>query len=114
MIIGSHSIIYTKDAEADRAFFRDVFEMPNVDVGDGWLIFGLPPSEVAMHPTEGDEKHQFFLMCEDVNALIAMLEGKGHACSPVYEEPWGSLTMVTLPGGGRLGIYQPKHELAPH
>ena len=107
-IIGAHSILYSADAEADRAFLRDVIGFPNVDAGGGWLIFGLPPSEVAVHPGDNDE-HEFYLMCDDVDAFIAEMKAKGVECGPLHEQPWGRLTQVTLPGGGKLGVYQPLH-----
>ena len=109
MITGAHSIIYSRDADADRAFLRDVLKLPSVDVGGGWLIFGLPPSEVAVHPSEENDVHEFYLMCDDVRALIAELGAKGVACSPIEEQRWGSIARLTLPGGGKLGVYQPKH-----
>jgi hypothetical protein len=108
MINGAHVIIYSQDAEADRNFLRDVLQFPHVDVGHGWLIFALPPAEVAVHPTD-TEKHEFYLMCDDVHALIKTLTDKHVECSPIHEERWGSITMVKLPGGSQLGIYQPKH-----
>ena len=108
-IIGAHSILYSADAEADRAFLRDVIGFPNVDVGGGWLIFGLPPSEVAVHPGDNDE-HEFYLMCDDIDAFIAEMKTKNVECGPLHEQPWGRLTQVTLPGGGKLGVYQPLHE----
>ncbi|HKR66900.1 MAG TPA: extradiol dioxygenase [Thermoanaerobaculia bacterium] len=109
MIIGAHSILYSKDAEADRAFLRDVLGFPNVDVGGGWLIFGLPPAEVAVHPGEANDVHEFYLMCDDLQEFIAEMSSRGVACSEVHNQPWGSLTQVTLPGGGKLGVYQPRH-----
>jgi hypothetical protein len=109
MITGAHSIIYSKNPEADRAFFRDVLKLPNVDVGGGWLIFGLPPSEVAVHPSEKNDVHEFYLMCDDVEGLIAQMKQQNIECSPIHRMDWGSLTQVTLPGGGKLGIYQPRH-----
>jgi catechol 2,3-dioxygenase-like lactoylglutathione lyase family enzyme len=109
MIHGAHVILYSKDAEADRAFFRDVLGYPFADAGHGWLIFALPPAEVAVHPAESNGAHELYLMCDDVHALIAEMNAKNIACSPVSEQPWGSLTMITLPGGGTLGVYQPKH-----
>src|ERR1700747_2617482 len=108
MIIGAHSILYSKDAEADRAFLRDVLKFPNVDVGGGWLIFGLPPSEVAVHPGSNDE-HEFYLMCDDIDAFIAGMKKRKVKCGPIHEERWGRLTEVALPGGGKLGVYEPKH-----
>lgn len=108
MIIGAHSILYSKDPEADRAFFRDVLGFPHVDVRDGWLIFGLPPSEVAIHPGENDV-HEFYLMCDDVEAFIAEMKARGVMCGEIHNQPWGMLTQVVLPGGGKLGVYQPRH-----
>ena len=109
MIIGAHSIIYSKNPDADRAFLRDVLKLPNVDVGGGWLIFGLPPAEVAVHPGEKNNVHEFYLMVDDVEALIAEMKKRGIACGPVHNQGWGLLTQITLPGGGKLGVYQPRH-----
>ena len=109
MIIGAHSIIYSKNAEADRAFLRDVLSMPNVDVGGGWLIFGLPPAEVAVHPGNKNDVHEFYLMCDDVDSFIAELSRKNVSAGPVHDMDWGRLTEVKLPGGGKLGVYEPKH-----
>jgi len=113
VIIGAHSILYSTDAEADRAFLRDVLGLPNVDVGGGWLIFGLPPAEVAVHPGEDNDVHEFYLMCEDVRAFIAEMKKRNIACSEVHNQPWGMLTQLTLPGGGKLGVYQPRHARPP-
>ena len=109
MINGAHSIVYSTDPEADRAFFRDVLELPSVDVGGGWLIFGLPPAEVAVHPSVENDVHEFYLMCDDVDALVAEMKKRRVACGPVQDEGWGRLTQVSLPGGGKLGIYEPRH-----
>jgi hypothetical protein len=109
MIIGAHSIIYSTKPEADRAFLRDVLELPNVDVGGGWLIFGLPPAEVAVHPSDENDVHEFYLMCDDVEAFIAEMGKRRIACGPVHNQGWGLLTQITLPGGGKLGVYQPRH-----
>src|SRR5262249_16004037 len=109
MIIGAHSIIYSTNPDADRAFLRDVLKLTNVDVGGGWLIFGLPPAEVAVHPHEKNNVHEFYLMCDDIEALIAEMKLCGITCGPVQNQGWGLLTRVTLPGGGELGIYQPRH-----
>ena len=114
MITGAHMIIYSSDAERDRAFFRDVLEFPSVEVGGGWLIFALPPSEVAVHPAADNGRHEVYLMCENVDAAVAKLASRGASCSPVKDERWGLLTEVTLPSGGKVGLYQPKHPLAPH
>jgi hypothetical protein len=109
MIIGGHSIIYSKNPEADRAFLRDVLELTHVDVGGGWLIFGLPPAEVAVHPGEKNDVHEFYLMVDDVEGFIAKMKTRKVACGPVHNQGWGMLTQVTLPGGGKLGVYQPRH-----
>jgi len=109
MIIGGHSIIYSTSPEADRAFLRDVVKLPSVDVGGGWLIFGLPPAEVAVHPSDKNDIHQFYLMCDDIQVLVEEMKGRSVACGPVQDQGWGLLTHVVLPGGGTLGIYQPRH-----
>jgi hypothetical protein len=109
MITGAHSIIYSKNPEADRAFLRDVLKLPNVDVGDGWLIFGLPPAEVAIHPSDENDQHEFYLMCDDIEAFVAQMKKSGIACGPVDDQGWGLLSQLTLPGGGKLGVYQPRH-----
>ena len=109
MIHGAHVIIYSTDAEADRAFLRDVLKYDSVDAGHGWLIFALPPAEVAVHPSDQNDLHELFLMCDDVHGLIAEMKKQKVQCSPVDEQRWGSITRVTLPGGGTLGVYQPKH-----
>ncbi len=108
-IIGAHAIVYSKDADADRAFLRDVLRLPNVDVGDGWLVFALPPSEVAVHPSERNDVHELYLMVEDVGAFVAGLAKRGVACTPTRDLGWGVLAQVTLPGGSRLGVYEPRH-----
>ena len=113
MIIGAHSILYSKDAEADRAFLRDVLEFTSVDVGHGWLIFGLPPSEVAVHPGEKNNVHEFYVMVDDVEGFIADMKKRKVECGPVQNQGWGLLTQVTLPGGGKLGVYQPRHARPP-
>jgi catechol 2,3-dioxygenase-like lactoylglutathione lyase family enzyme len=109
MINGAHSIIYSKDPEADRRFLRDVLGLPNVDVGEGWLVFGLPPAEVAVHPGDENDVHELYLMCENVDALVVAMREHGLACGPVLNRGWGLLTEVSLPGGGKLGIYEPRH-----
>ena len=107
MITGAHIIIYSTDPEADRAFFRDTLKFPHVDVGRGWLIFGLPSSEVAVHPADENGRHDFYLMCDDVLRLVESLKAKSVACSDIHEEPWGLLTEATLPGGGKLAEARP-------
>ena len=109
MITGAHSIIYSKDPEADRAFLRDVLRLTNVDVGDGWLIFGLPPAEVAVHPSGENNVHEFYLMCDDINAFVEQMGATKIECEAVRDLGWGLLSQVGLPGGGKLGIYQPRH-----
>jgi len=109
MIIGAHSILYSARPEADRAFLRDVLGLPSVDVGDEWLIFGLPPAEVAVHPSEENDVHEFYLMCDDAEAFVADMEKRNVPCAPAQNLGWGILTHVTLPGGGKLGVYQPLH-----
>jgi catechol 2,3-dioxygenase-like lactoylglutathione lyase family enzyme len=113
VITGAHAIIYSTDAEADRAFLRDVLGFPNVDAGDGWLIFALPPAEVAIHPGDENDRHGLYLMTDNVVALVASLKGHGIAASPIVDRGWGILTQVTLPGGGTLGVYQPRHASPP-
>ena len=113
MINGAHVIVYSKDPDADRTFLRDVLELPHVDVGHGWLIFGLPPAEVAVHPAETGGGHELFLMCENVDTLVSQLAEKNITCTAVEDQGWGRLTRITLPGGGELGAYEPKHERPP-
>ena len=108
-LTGAHAIIYSRDPVADRALFRDVFALPHVDAGDGWLIFGLPPAEVAVHPARTNDVHEFYLMCDDVKGLVADLRARRIRCAPVLDQGWGLVTRVTMPGGGKLGIYQPRH-----
>ena len=109
MINGLHAIIYSSDAERDRAFFRDVIGFEAVDAGEGWLIFASPPAELAVHPGATDGKHELYLMCDDVHAEIKNLKERGIRCTGVTDEGWGLLTMIRLPGGGDLGLYQPSH-----
>ena len=113
MINGAHVIVYSRDAEADRQFFRDVLRFPNVDAGHGWLIFALPPSEVAVHPPETGDTHELFLMCDDIRAEIANLDARQVPHTGIDEQRWGSIIRLTLPGGGQLGVYQPKHPRPP-
>jgi len=109
MINGAHVVVYTKNAEADRAFFRDVLGFPSVDAGYGWLIFAMPTAEAAFHPSEENDRHELFLMCDDLKAEMAALRAKGVECAEVTEARWGSITKLRLPGGGEIGLYQPKH-----
>ena len=116
MISGAHVVIMSRDADADRAFFRDVLGFRSVDAGHGWLIFALPPAEAAFHPADApadaEGGHELFLMCGDLGAEIAAMAKKNVACGPVEEARWGSITRVPLPGGGTLRLYQPKHPTA--
>ena len=104
-----HTLEVFDHASATRAFLRDVLGLPSVDVGDEWLIFGLPPAEVAVHPSEENDVHEFYLMCDDAEGFVADMEKRGVACAPAQNLGWGILTHVTLPGGGKLGVYQPLH-----
>ena len=111
MITGAHSVIYSKDAAADRAFFRDVLGLTHVDAGGGWLIFAMPQAEVAFHPSDTGGKHEFYLTCDDIAAFVEKMGNAGVTCSPIHQEPWGELVEITLPGGGSLGVYQPGHPM---
>jgi catechol 2,3-dioxygenase-like lactoylglutathione lyase family enzyme len=115
MITGAHTIIYTADADADRAFFGDVLGLPAVDAGQGWLIFALPPAELAAHPSaEEPGRHELHLMCDDIEATVADLEGKGvEFTGPVSDQGWGLFTRLKLPSGSELGLYEPRHPLPP-
>ncbi len=109
MFSGAHIVVYSKDAEADRAFFRDVLELASVDAGHGWLIFALPAGEAAFHPSDKNGPHELYFMCDSLQENIALLAKKGVECSAVQEARWGSFTKMRLPGGGEVGLYQPKH-----
>ncbi len=109
MITGAHVIIYSRKPEADRLFLRDVLGLSCVDIGDGWLIFALPPAELAIHPTAKADMHELYLMCRDIDAFVAAMENKRVRCDPVRDLSWGRLTRIKLPGGGKLGVYQPLH-----
>jgi catechol 2,3-dioxygenase-like lactoylglutathione lyase family enzyme len=113
MIIGSHIIVYSRDAEADRAFLADVLGQRHVDAGGGWLIFALPPAELAVHPSDGPTGHELYFLCDDVDATRRELEAKGvHFTADVSQERWGRLTRFRLPGGSEVGMYEPSHPLA--
>jgi hypothetical protein len=113
MISGAHAIIYSKDADADRRFLRDVLKFPHVDAGHGWLIFALPPAEVAVHPADEEGGHELYLMCDDIAGLTRKLTAQGVECSGLHEQRWGVLAQVSLPSGGKLGIYEPRHARPP-
>ena len=112
MITGAHVIVYTKNPEADRTFFHDILKLSAVDAGQGWLIFALPPAEAAFHPSEKNDLHELYFLCDDLKATMESLKEKTVECGPVTEQRWGSLTTISLPGGGKVGLYQPKHPLA--
>ena len=109
MINGAHVVVYSKDAEADKAFIRDVLKFSYIDAHQGWLIFKLPPSEIAVHPSDENDQHEFFLMTDDLETEIAALKIAGIACEETSQQSWGRLTRIKLPGGGTLGLYQPRH-----
>jgi hypothetical protein len=111
MIFGAHLVLYSADAEADRAFLADVLGFDSVDAGGGWLIFALPPAEAAVHPADVPAT-ELFLMCDDLEAEMRALAERGVVCSVVDEPRWGSVTKIRLPGGGEIGLYQPKHPTA--
>jgi hypothetical protein len=113
VISGAHAIVYSTDPDADRAFLRDVLRLPHVDAGGGWLIFALPPSEVAVHPGEENGRHELYFLVDDVKAFVAAMTTRKVRTGPLREERWGRLTEVTLPGGGTIGVYEPKHERPP-
>ena len=108
-INGAHLIIYSTNAEADREFFRDVLSLDSVDVGGGWLIFGLPPAELAVHPSENNDVHECYLMCDDIESFMAEMGQHNIACEPVQDQGWGLVSKLILPGGGKLPVYQPRH-----
>ena len=111
-MFGAHVIVSSKDAKADRAFLRDVLGLSSVDAGHGWLIFAMPGAEVAFHPSEKNDLHELYFMCEDLNSTMETLQRNNVKLGAVKQERWGILTELTLPGGGRIGLYQPKHPTA--
>jgi catechol 2,3-dioxygenase-like lactoylglutathione lyase family enzyme len=112
MIFGAHIVLYSKNADADRAFFRDILGLKPVDAGHGWLIFALPPTELACHPAPENGGQEIYLMCDDLAATIQSLNDHNVECDPPEDARWGRLTHLSLPGGGKLGLYQPKHPIA--
>jgi hypothetical protein len=123
MFTGAHFLLYSKNPEADRAFFRDVLEFPAVDAGGGWLIFGLPPAELGVHPAMANDfrqlhaEHQLlgavlYLMCDDLQAVVRLLEARNVRCTEVETAEWGTKTTIKLPSGGEIGLYQPAHATA--
>jgi catechol 2,3-dioxygenase-like lactoylglutathione lyase family enzyme len=110
VITGMHAIVFSAEAEQTRAFFADVLGLPSVDAGGGWPIFALPPAELAVHPAEGDGRHQLYLMCDDIHATLAELQGKGaEVAQEVSDEGWGLLASVRMPDGSEFPIYEPRH-----
>src|SRR6478672_7820841 len=109
MITGAHSIIYSTDPEADRKFFKEVLQLTHVDVGSGWLIFGLPPSELAVHPSGENSIHEFYLITDNVAEFVRQMKSSNISCTAISNQGWGQLTELTLPGGGKLGVYEPRH-----
>ena len=109
MITGAHTLLYSSNPELDRNFFRDVLSLPNVDVGEGWLIFGLPPAEVAVHDAENGGSHELYLMCDEIESFMNQMHDREVECTPVEDQGWGLVTHVTLPGGSKLGVYEPRH-----
>jgi len=112
VINGVHALIYSREADGVRSFFRDVLGQKSVDAGQGWLISALPPAELAVHPTDGSASHELYLMCDDIEETIRDLESKGVRCSPVKDEGWGLMTSLQLPGGDELDLYEPRHDTA--
>jgi catechol 2,3-dioxygenase-like lactoylglutathione lyase family enzyme len=113
MFNGAHVIMYSNNAEADRAFIRDTLGFAGVDSGDGWLIFKLPPAEIAVHPVEGDTKHELYLMCDNIENVLAELAAKGVDVShSLRDEGWGLLASIRLPSGSDLSLYEPRHAVA--
>jgi catechol 2,3-dioxygenase-like lactoylglutathione lyase family enzyme len=112
MISAAHIVVYSRNPDADRAFFRDVLGFKSVDAGHGWLIFALPPGEAAFHPSDENGPHELYFICDNLKAEIASLARKGVPCSEVHDARWGSIAKMQLPGGGTVGLYEPKHPLA--
>ena len=113
MLTGAHAILFAHDADAARDFLRYALGFESVDAGGGWLIFALPPAELAIHPTDGPPQHELYLMCDDIEATLAELETKGvELAAPVSDERWGRLARIAVPGAGELGIYEPRHPTA--
>ncbi len=112
MLTGAHIIIYSKNPEADRSFFKDILGFPHVDAGRGWLLFAMPAAEVAFHPQSENNKHEMYFTCDNLKEQIASWQKKGIAVGEIHEERWGTITTISLPGGGSIGLYQPKHPLA--
>ena len=108
-ILGAHVIVYSKKADADRKFIADLFGTKGADAGGGWMIYALPPAEIAVHPSDENDVHELYVMVDDVEAFVAAMKKKKVKCDPVSDQRWGLLTSIAMPGGGKLGVYQPKH-----
>jgi catechol 2,3-dioxygenase-like lactoylglutathione lyase family enzyme len=110
VIAGAHTIIYADEPEKAREFCRDVLGFRSVDAGDGWLIFALPPGEMAVHPDDGPSHHELFLMCHDIKRTVKDLEAKGvEFVTPISEQRWGLMARLKIPGAGEIGLYEPRH-----
>ncbi len=109
MLTGAHVIIYSRRPESDRAFLRDILGLSGIDIGEGWLIFGLPPAELAVHPSPKNNMHELYFITKDIRAFVAAMQKKGVPCSAIQTLSWGMRTQIRLPGGGKLGVYQPSH-----
>jgi hypothetical protein len=114
MINGAHIVIYSKDPEADRAFFRDILKFPAVDAGHGWLIFAMPPLEAAFHDSEKNDEHELYLTCDEIESTLMELRSRNVQVSEVNQQTWGKLASFALPGGGKIGIYEPAHPSPLH
>jgi hypothetical protein len=112
VITGAHVIVYSKDPEADREFVQKVLKFSSVDAGHGWLIFALPPAELAFHPSEKNDVHELYFLCDDLKKTMDSVKQSGVQCGAIKKERWGNLTEITLPSGGRVGLYEPKHPTA--
>jgi hypothetical protein len=108
-ILGAHVIVYSKQADADRKFLAELFGTKGADAGGGWMIYALPPAEIAVHPGDEGNTHELYVMVDDVEAFVVAMKKKKVACDPVSDQRWGMLTSIALPSGGKLGVYQPKH-----
>ena len=109
MLTGAHIVVYTKNPEADREFYKEILALRSVDAGEGWLIFAVPAAEVAFHPHQENDKHEMYFMCDDIKAQVATLKKKGLRVGEISEQRWGTLASLSLPGGGSIGLYEPKH-----
>jgi catechol 2,3-dioxygenase-like lactoylglutathione lyase family enzyme len=125
MINAVHAMIYTRDPDATRAFFKDILQLPFVDAGHGWLIFALPPAELGIHPMDGEDgdpeapsatpdRCELYFMCDDIHATVADLKKKGVSCeTPITDQGWGLVTSLRIPGGGLVALYEPRHPVPP-